>query len=68
MSDLLKPMRPRLKPSGLWAKRRARKREEIIKAGLKVFAEKGYQGAAMDDIALELEATKGLLYYHFKTK
>jgi len=22
----------------------------------------------MDDIALELEATKGLLYYHFKTK
>lgn len=45
-----------------------RKRGEILKAGLKVFAEKGFQGATMDDIALELEATKGLLYYHFKTK
>jgi len=49
-------------------RRRARKREEILKAGLKVFAEKGYRGATMDDIALELEATKGLLYYHFATK
>jgi AcrR family transcriptional regulator len=39
-----------------------------LKAGLKVFAEKGYRGATMDDIALELEATKGLLYYHFATK
>lgn len=45
-----------------------RKRGEILKAGLKVFAEKGFHGATMDDIALELEATKGLLYYHFKTK
>jgi len=43
-------------------------REEILRAGLKVFAEKGYRGATMNDIATELEATKGLLYYHFKTK
>jgi AcrR family transcriptional regulator len=56
------------KPSGIKARRRERKREEILKAGLKVFAEKGYKGATMDDIALELEATKGLLYHHFKTK
>jgi len=50
------------------ARRAERKREEIVRAGLKVFAEKGFAGATMDDIALELEATKGLLYYHFKTK
>ncbi|MGH7859935.1 MAG: TetR/AcrR family transcriptional regulator [Candidatus Binatia bacterium] len=50
------------------ARRAERKREEILRAGLKVFAEKGFQAATMDDIALELEATKGLLYYHFKTK
>jgi AcrR family transcriptional regulator len=56
------------KPGGVRATRRARKREEILRAGLKIFAEKGYHGATMDDIALELEATKGLLYYHFKTK
>lgn len=53
---------------GIKAKRRARKREEILKAGLKVFARKGFSAATMDDIATELEATKGLLYYHFKTK
>ena len=56
------------KPSGIRGKRSARQREEILKAGLTVFARKGFQGASMDDIALELEATKGLLYYHFKTK
>ena len=50
------------------ARRAERKRDEIVRAGLKVFAHKGYAGATMDDIALELEATKGLLYYHFKTK
>jgi AcrR family transcriptional regulator len=50
------------------ARRAERKREEILRAGLKVFAQKGFDAATMDDIALELEATKGLLYYHFKTK
>ncbi len=56
------------KSLGIRAKRNARQREEILKAGLTVFARKGFRGASMDDIALELEATKGLLYYHFKTK
>jgi AcrR family transcriptional regulator len=50
------------------ARRAERTREQILRAGLKVFSEKGFEGATMDDIALELEATKGLLYYHFKTK
>ena len=50
------------------ARRAERTREQILRAGLKVFSEKGFAGATMDDIALELEATKGLLYYHFKTK
>jgi len=50
------------------ARRAERTREQILRAGLKIFSEKGFEGATMDDIALELEATKGLLYYHFKTK
>jgi AcrR family transcriptional regulator len=61
-----KPSRPTV--TDIRARRAERKREEIVRAGLKVFAEKGFGGATMDDIALELEATKGLLYYHFKTK
>jgi len=48
--------------------RAERKRQEILRAGLKVFSEKGFRAATMDDIALELEATKGLLYHHFNTK
>ncbi|GEM_PF-2948570 len=49
-------------------RRAQRTRSEIVRAGLKVFAAKGFSAATMDDIALELDATKGLLYYHFKTK
>ncbi|HYC01175.1 MAG TPA: TetR/AcrR family transcriptional regulator [Candidatus Limnocylindrales bacterium] len=54
--------------AGVRERRAERKRQEILQAGLKVFAAKGFTAATMDDIALELEATKGLLYYHFKTK
>lgn len=49
-------------------RRAQRTRSEIVRAGIKVFAAKGFNAATMDDIALELDATKGLLYYHFKTK
>jgi len=50
------------------AKRGTSKRREIIRAALKVFAEMGYDRATMDDIAQELEATKGLVYGYFKSK
>jgi AcrR family transcriptional regulator len=54
--------------SGIRERRAERTRDEILRAGLKVFADKGFRAATMDDIALEIDATKGLLYYHFKTK
>ena len=59
---------PKAELADVRARRAERKRDEIVRAGLKVFAVKGFGGATMDDIALELEATKGLLYHHFKTK
>jgi TetR/AcrR family transcriptional regulator len=49
-------------------KRAARTRRRILDAGLRVFSKRGYERASMDDIALELEATKGLLYYYFRSK
>jgi AcrR family transcriptional regulator len=64
----MKPDTKRLPVTDIRARRAERKRTEIVRAGLKVFAQKGFAGATMDDIALELEATKGLLYYHFNTK
>jgi len=49
-------------------KRAARTRRRILDAGLHVFSKRGYERASMDDIALELEATKGLLYHYFRSK
>ena len=58
----------RSRSSSVRGRRAERIRSDIVRAGLKVFAAKGFTVATMDDIALELDATKGLLYYHFKTK
>ena len=49
-------------------KRAARTRRRILDAGLRVFSKRGYERASMDDIALELQATKGLLYHYFRSK
>jgi AcrR family transcriptional regulator len=49
-------------------KRAARTRRRIVEAGLRVFSKNGYERSSMDDIALELEATKGLLYHYFRSK
>jgi len=41
---------------------------EILLAAEKVFAERGYYQARMDDIAETAELSKGTLYYYFKSK
>ena len=52
--------------------RREREREnrknEILDAALKVFAEKGFYNATMDEIAEKAELGKGTIYYYFSTK
>ncbi|MEA4827923.1 MAG: TetR/AcrR family transcriptional regulator [Clostridium sp.] len=40
----------------------------IFNAAIKIFSEKGYNGATMDDIAINAGVAKGTLYYHFKSK
>lgn len=49
-------------------RRANRTRRRILDAGLLLFSRRGYERASMDDIALELEATKGLLYHYFRSK
>jgi len=52
-----------------FGRRRAdRTRRRILDASLQLFSNYGYERASMDDIALELEATKGLLYHYFRSK
>ena len=40
----------------------------ILKAARKVFAEKGYDGARVDEIAREAGINKAMLYYYFNSK
>ena len=41
---------------------------EITQAALTAFAEKGYAGTRVDDVAKRAGVSKGLLYLYFKTK
>lgn len=44
------------------------RKQNIVLAGLKVFCEKGYDGATVDDIAKKAECSHGLFYHYFKSK
>ena len=44
------------------------KRERIVDAAMRHFAENGYQGARVDDIARELRIAKGSIFQHFGSK
>jgi TetR/AcrR family acrAB operon transcriptional repressor len=43
-------------------------REEIFRAGIKVFAQKGYAAATLSDVAREAGVTRGAIYWHFGNK
>jgi len=42
--------------------------DKILEVSAKIFAEKGYNGTSMREIAEALEITKAALYYHFPGK
>ena len=50
------------------AERRAATTEAILRAGRRLFGERGFAAATMDDIAEAAEIAKGAVYHHFKTK
>lgn len=43
-------------------------KKEIVKKAAKLFAQKGYFGISMQDIASKLKLTKAALYYYFPSK
>jgi AcrR family transcriptional regulator len=43
-------------------------RESIIKAAVRLFAEKGFQGASVRDIVLKARVNQAAINYHFKGK
>ena len=44
------------------------RREQIVEAALRVFAQKGFDKATNKDIAREASITAGLIYHYFKSK
>ena len=57
-ADLKSPRSPRTEA----------KRERIVETAMRHFAEDGYQGARVEDIALELSIAKGSIFQHFGSK
>lgn len=47
---------------------RIAKRQDILNAARNVFAQKGYENATLDEIALKAEFAKGTLYNYFDSK
>lgn len=50
------------------AREKERRRQQIMVAAKRVFVEKGFGRATMDDIAKEAELSSGTLYLYFKNK
>lgn len=44
------------------------RRQKIMDSALDVFARRGYRDAAMDEIAIAAETSKGGVYFHFPSK
>ncbi len=44
------------------------RRQEMLDAAMKVFAEKGFEAATMKDIAAEMNVVSGLCYHYFRNK
>src|SRR5882724_5926301 len=50
------------------AERRAATTEAILRAGRRLFGERGFAATTMDDIAEAARVAKGAVYHHFATK
>src|SRR5215218_1012124 len=50
------------------AQRRATTRRALLDAARSLFAEKGYHGAAAEEIVRRAGLTRGALYHHFEDK
>ena len=51
-----------------WQRRKESRAPEILEAALACFAQKGFAGTRMDDIARKASITKGTIYLYFDSK
>ena len=62
------PSRVPAKPPATGATGKDDRRKQILKAAVKVFAEKGYHGCRIADVARSAEVAYGLVYHYFRNK
>src|ERR1700689_5866183 len=43
-------------------------RDEILKAAMQLFADRGFHETSMSEVAREARVSKALIFWHFKTK
>ena len=48
--------------------RKSERRQAIIEAAARAFARKGYAASSLDDVAVEAEVSKVIIYRHFESK
>lgn len=61
-------VRPRTRPRLSRQERQAETREALLAAGAEVFAERGFAGASLDEIAARAGYTRGAIYANFADK
>jgi AcrR family transcriptional regulator len=57
-----------VKTAGLRERKKARQHEEILKAGLELFRERGYQGTSVQEIARRADISLPTFYNYFPSK
>jgi len=62
------PTQPLSTPQSLRAQQVAQTRDALIRAGRKLFGEKGFRATSVEDLARAARVTTGALYHHFPTK
>jgi AcrR family transcriptional regulator len=55
-------------PQSLRAEQVAQTRAALVRAGRRLFGERGYANTSVEDLAREARVTTGALYHHFSTK
>jgi AcrR family transcriptional regulator len=60
--------RPSQRQDGRGSQLRGTARERLLDAAANLFAERGFRGASVADVAAQAGLTKGALYWHFKSK
>jgi AcrR family transcriptional regulator len=55
-------------PAPRWRRRKEERPRDIVAAALAIFAEKGFAGARLDEIAARAGVSKGTLYLYFDDK